>query len=226
MESSTTQANHSPAFSQASRAGNFVRGMPSLAVARAPATLVWAVCTLDGPFPSKRPGDPDEATFAFHDRRTCLLFGAGHRVQELTLGNTVAHRQPAGGCNRICVTIVLCAAIAPPVKSKRNWLCSLLSETAFARHRAIGSHASCPCVAPGQRQFLGHSGTGPKEHFIGRLPVERWIAFRSRPVIHSWVGFLQAAHCAPPFTASHSHCANHSLVRWATACNWSPNLAR
>src|ERR1017187_2859359 len=64
-------------------------------------------------------------------------------------------------------------AIAPPVKSKRNWLCSLLPETGFARHRAIGSHASCPCVAPGQRQFLGHFGTGPKEHLIGRLPVER-----------------------------------------------------
>ena len=64
-------------------------------------------------------------------------------------------------------------AIAPPRKlqwnlSLRKWC--LLSETALARHRAVGGHSSCPCIALRERQFLGHFGAcaSPASHPTSR----------------------------------------------------------
>jgi len=51
----------------------------------------------------------------------------------------------------------------------------LLPETELARRRAVGGHASCPCIALRERQFLGHFGAGPKEDLVRRLPTERWM---------------------------------------------------
>ena len=64
-------------------------------------------------------------------------------------------------------------AIAAPWRLQGNFSFrkgGLAPKTALARYRPIGSHASCPCIALCQRQFLGHFGAGPKEDLVRRLP--------------------------------------------------------
>ena len=58
----------------------------------------------------------------------------------------------------------------------------LLSETALARDRTIGGHASCARIALGQRQFLGHFGGGGEDVVGVRMRVGDGFAM-SAPVM-------------------------------------------